>query len=184
MSAFSSPWRRRYHALPLEHANRNIIFHYKIAVVCGILTGNEKTTSPTSMIPSVHHMSSDPGHAHDGAPGAPRAADDDRNKRGGDTGGPGTAVITKTKPQVKKPSFYRVLLLNDDYTPMEFVVHVLERFFNKDREAATRIMLHVHHHGIGECGIYTYEVAETKVTQVMDFARKHQHPLQCVMEKK
>ena len=97
---------------------------------------------------------------------------------------PGTAVITKTKPQTKRPSLYRVLLLNDDYTPMEFVVHVLERFFNKDREAATRIMLHVHHHGVGECGIYTYEVAETKVTQVMDFARKHQHPLQCVMEKK
>ena len=67
---------------------------------------------------------------------------------------------------------------------MEFVVHVLERCFNKDRESATRIMLHVHHHGIGECGVFTYEVAETKVTQVMDFARKHQHPLQCVMEKK
>jgi ATP-dependent Clp protease adaptor protein ClpS len=93
-------------------------------------------------------------------------------------------VITKTKPQTKRPSLYRVLLLNDDYTPMEFVVHVLERFFNKDREAATRIMLHVHQHGIGECGVFTYEVAETKVTQVMDFARKHQHPLQCVMEKK
>ena len=88
-----------------------------------------------------------------------------------------------SKP-TKKPSLYRVLILNDDYTPMEFVVHVLERFFNKDREAATRIMLHVHHHGIGECGVFTYEVAETKVTQVMDFARKHQHPLQCVMEKK
>jgi ATP-dependent Clp protease adaptor protein ClpS len=113
----------------------------------------------------------------------PRLANDDR-KRKGDQGGPGTAVITKTKPQTKRPNLYRVLLLNDDYTPMEFVVHVLERFFNKDREAATRIMLHVHHHGIGECGIYTYEVAETKVTQVMDFARKHQHPLQCVMEKK
>ena len=97
---------------------------------------------------------------------------------------PGTAVITKTKPQTKRPNLYRVLILNDDYTPMEFVVHVLERFFGKDHEAATRIMLHVHHHGIGECGIYTYEVAETKVTQVMDFARKHQHPLQCVMEKK
>jgi ATP-dependent Clp protease adaptor protein ClpS len=168
----------RYHALPLEQANRNIIFHYKIAPVCGILIGNRKTTSPKSMISSVHQMSSDPR-----TPGAPRGADDDRNKRS-DSGGPGTAVITKTKPQVKKPNFYRVLLLNDDYTPMEFVVHVLERFFNKDREAATRIMLHVHHHGIGECGIYTYEVAETKVTQVMDFARKHQHPLQCVMEKK
>ena len=114
----------------------------------------------------------------------PRAADDERRKRGGEAGGPGSAVITRTKPQTKKPSLYRVLILNDDYTPMEFVVHVLERFFNKDREAATRIMLHVHHHGIGECGIFTYEVAETKVTQVMDFARKHQHPLQCVMEKK
>ena len=113
----------------------------------------------------------------------PWMADDDR-KRKNEPGGPGTAVITKTKPQTKRPNMYRVLILNDDYTPMEFVVHILERFFGKDHEAATRIMLHVHHHGIGECGIYTYEVAETKVTQVMDFARKHQHPLQCVMEKK
>jgi len=115
--------------------------------------------------------------------GSPHMADDDR-KRKGEPGGPGTAVITKTKPQTKRPNMYRVLILNDDYTPMEFVVHILERFFGKDHEAATRIMLHVHHHGIGECGVYTYEVAETKVTQVMDFARKHQHPLQCVMEKK
>jgi ATP-dependent Clp protease adaptor protein ClpS len=114
---------------------------------------------------------------------APRLADDDRKRRG-DPGSPGTSVISKTKPQTKRPSLYRVLLLNDDYTPMEFVVHVLERFFNKNQEAAYRIMMHVHQHGIGECGIYTYEVAETKVTQVMDFARKHQHPLQCVMEKK
>jgi ATP-dependent Clp protease adaptor protein ClpS len=114
---------------------------------------------------------------------APRMADDDRKRRN-EPGGPGTAVITKTKPQTKRPNMYRVLILNDDYTPMEFVVHVLERFFGRDHEAATRIMLHVHHHGIGECGVYTYEVAETKVTQVMDFARKHQHPLQCVMEKK
>jgi len=112
-----------------------------------------------------------------------RMAEDDRKRRN-EPAGPGTAVITKTKPQTKRTSMYRVLILNDDYTPMEFVVHVLERFFGKDHEAATRIMLHVHHHGIGECGIYTYEVAETKVTQVMDFARKHQHPLQCVMEKK
>jgi ATP-dependent Clp protease adaptor protein ClpS len=96
----------------------------------------------------------------------------------------GTGVVTKTRTRTKRPSLYRVLLLNDDYTPMEFVVVVLERFFQKGREEATRIMLHVHQHGVGECGIYTYEVAETKVTQVMDFARKHQHPLQCVMEKK
>jgi ATP-dependent Clp protease adaptor protein ClpS len=108
--------------------------------------------------------------------------DDDRRNKGDD--GTGTAVITRTKPQTKRPNLYRVLLLNDDYTPMEFVVHVLERFFNKQREDATRIMLHVHQNGVGECGTFTYEVAETKVTQVMDFARKHQHPLQCVMEKK
>lgn len=102
----------------------------------------------------------------------------------GDVPGRGTSVITRTKPKTKKPNLYRVLLLNDDYTPMEFVIHILERFFQKDREAATRIMLLVHNHGVGECGVYTYEVAETKVTQVMDFARQHQHPLQCVMEKK
>ena len=101
----------------------------------------------------------------------------------GDDGRTGTAIVTKAKPRTKRPNLYRVLLLNDDYTPMEFVVHVLERFFNKNREDATRIMLHVHQNGVGECGVFTYEVAETKVTQVMDFARKHQHPLQCVMEK-
>jgi ATP-dependent Clp protease adaptor protein ClpS len=98
--------------------------------------------------------------------------------------GSGTALLTKTRTRTKRPNMYRVLLLNDDYTPMEFVVHVLEQFFNKSREEATRIMLHVHQNGVGECGVFTYEVAETKVTQVMDFARKHQHPLQCVMEKK
>ena len=113
----------------------------------------------------------------------PRMGDDGKKRRSGDDN-TGAAVITKTKVQTKRPSLYRVLLLNDDYTPMEFVVHVLERFFNKNREAATQIMLHVHNNGIGECGVFTYEVAETKVTQVMDFARKHQHPLQCVMEKK
>jgi len=101
----------------------------------------------------------------------------------GDKSNRGTSVITRVKPKVKKPSLYRVLLLND-YTPMEFVIHILERFFQKDREAATRIMLHVHNHGVGECGVFTYEVAESKVTQVMDFAKQHQHPLQCVMEKK
>jgi len=94
-----------------------------------------------------------------------------------------SGIVTKTRPKTKKPSLYKVLLLNDDYTPMEFVVHVLERFFSKGREEATRIMLHVHQKGVGICGVYTYEVAETKVTQVMDFARQHQHPLQCTMEK-
>src|SRR5262249_43787199 len=105
---------------------------------------------------------------------APRLADDDRRRRN-DPRSPGTAalsteVIPKTDTQPKAPNFYGCMLLKDDYTPMEFVVHVLERFFNKDRETAYRIMMHVHQHGIGECGIYTYEVAETKVTQVMDFS--------------
>src|SRR5258708_4397068 len=100
-----------------------------------------------------------------------------------DDGDARVGVVTKTRPKTKRPNLYRVLLLNDDYTPMEFVIHVLERFFQKQRDEATQIMLHVHQNGVGECGIYTYEVAETKVTQVMDFARNHQHPLQCVMEK-
>ncbi len=101
----------------------------------------------------------------------------------GTNGGQQTGVVVKAKPKTKKPSMYKVLMLNDDYTPMEFVVHVLERFFSKTREEATRIMLHVHHRGVGICGVFTYEVAETKVTQVMDFARQHQHPLQCTLEK-
>ena len=96
---------------------------------------------------------------------------------------PHTNVAVKTKPSTKKPSMYKVLLLNDDYTPMEFVVQVLETFFNKSREEATRIMLHVHKKGVGLCGVYTYEVAETKVSQVMAAARQAQHPLQCTMEK-
>ena len=115
------------------------------------------------------------------AAGEPGMSDQDRDNVG--DGDSGTGVVTKTRTQTKKPSMYRVLMLNDDYTPMEFVVHVLERFFNKAREEATQIMLHVHQKGIGVCGIYPYDVAETKVVQVMDFARKHQHPLQCTMEK-
>jgi len=95
----------------------------------------------------------------------------------------GIRVATKTRVQTKKPSMYRVLILNDDYTPMEFVVLILERFFNKSREQATRIMLHVHQKGVGVCGVFTYEVAETKVAQVMDLARRNEHPLQCTMEK-
>jgi ATP-dependent Clp protease adaptor protein ClpS len=105
------------------------------------------------------------------------------NNRSKDDNDLKTGIVTKTRPKTKRPSLYKVLLLNDDYTPMEFVVYVLERFFNKPREEATRIMLHVHQKGVGVCGVYTYEVAETKVTQVMNFARQHQHPLQCTMEK-
>ena len=96
---------------------------------------------------------------------------------------PATGIVVKSKPKTKKPSMYKVLLLNDDYTPMEFVVHVLERFFSMNREDATRIMLHVHRRGVGVCGVFTYEVAETKVNQVVDFARRHEHPLQCTLEK-
>ena len=106
-------------------------------------------------------------------------SDNDRNGRDDRQ----TGVVVKSKPKTKKPSMYKVLLLNDDYTPMEFVVHVLERFFNKNREEATQIMLHVHRRGVGICGVYTYEVAETKVTQVIDFARRNEHPLQCTLEK-
>ena len=102
---------------------------------------------------------------------------------GGEGGGTGTGVVTKTRVETKKPALYKVLLLNDDYTPMEFVVHVLQRFFRMSMEDATRVMLHVHQRGVGICGIFTYEVAETKVTQVMDFAKEHQHPLQCTLEK-
>lgn len=107
--------------------------------------------------------------------------DDDR-----DDGRPGRTdigLLTRTRPVTKKPSMYRVLLLNDDFTPMDFVIHVLERFFSKDRQEATEIMMHVHRKGVGVCGTFTYEVAETKVNLVMDYARKNEHPLQCTMEK-
>jgi ATP-dependent Clp protease adaptor protein ClpS len=106
-------------------------------------------------------------------------------RQNGDRDGqnPSTGIVTKTRPKTKKPSLYKVLMLNDDYTPMEFVVHVLERFFNKAREDAETIMLQVHRQGVGICGVYTYEVAETKVAQVIAFAQRHQHPLQCTLEK-
>jgi ATP-dependent Clp protease adaptor protein ClpS len=106
----------------------------------------------------------------------------DKKSRGKDYGNDaGTVTLTRTKTQ--KPAMYKVLLLNDDYTPMEFVIYVLQRFFSKSAEDATKIMLHVHQNGVGVCGVFTYEVAETKVTQVMDMARQHDHPLQCTMEK-
>jgi ATP-dependent Clp protease adaptor protein ClpS len=97
--------------------------------------------------------------------------------------GPNIGLATKTRPKTKKPSLYKVIMLNDDYTPMEFVILVLQEFFRKSQEEATQIMLHVHQRGVGVCGVYTYEVAETKATQVMDLARKNQHPLQLQLEK-
>ena len=118
---------------------------------------------PLKNTPLLPHMSGS---------GAPGNGDDD------DTG-----LVTQTKVKTKKPSLYRVVILNYDYTPMEFVVFILERIFNKGSEEAYKIMLHVHNHGVGVCGIFTYEVAETKVAQVLDLARRNEHPLQCDMER-
>jgi ATP-dependent Clp protease adaptor protein ClpS len=106
-----------------------------------------------------------------------------RREDGNDEGEGRTGALTLTRARTKKPSMYKVLMLNDDYTPMEFVVDVLQNIFQKTREEATKIMLHVHQKGVGVCGVYTYEVAETKVTQTVDYARKNQHPLQCTLEK-
>ena len=92
-------------------------------------------------------------------------------------------LLLDSKPQTKKPSMYNVLLLNDDYTPMEFVVIVLENVFNKKQEDATKIMLHIHKNGVGVCGTFSYEVAESKCKEVMDMAKKNEHPLQCTFEK-
>jgi len=144
--------------------------------VCGFTPAVAKMDSDLCRVRGTpaHVLEARNGHRVERMAGKNGSKGDDEGK---------TGLITKTRPKTKKPSLYKVLLLNDDYTPMEFVVHVLERFFNKGREDATRIMLHVHHKGVGICGVFTYEVAETKVAQVMDFSRQHQHPLQCTMEK-
>ena len=105
-------------------------------------------------------------------------------QQGNTTIGVGTAVVTQTKTKTQKPSMYRVLILNDDYTPMEFVTYIARTLFQQIRAGtALGIMLHVHQNGVGVCGVFTYEVAETKVAQVIETARRHQHPLQCTMEK-
>ena len=112
------------------------------------------------------------------------AEDDGDDPSDGGKGGAGqVGIATRTRAKPKKPSQFKVLMLNDDYTPMEFVVMVLKRYFRMDMEQATRVMLHVHQRGVGVCGVYPYEIAETKVNQVMDFARANQHPLQCTLEK-
>ena len=95
----------------------------------------------------------------------------------------GGNIKLETNPKTKIPALYRVLMMNDDYTPMEFVIEVLEKFFQKNREAATEVMLHVHQRGVGVCGIYAYDLAETKAMQVMNYARKYEHPLQVQLEK-
>lgn len=114
----------------------------------------------------------------------PTAGPDDDSGSGdsGSGGGDQVGLATKTRTRTKKPKQYKVLMLNDDYTPMEFVVMVLKRFFRMDLEQATRVMLHVHQKGVGVCGVFPYEVAETKVVQVMDYAKANQHPLQCTLE--
>ena len=112
-----------------------------------------------------------------------RMGDDDGDGKVTRPENPEIGIATKTRAKPKKPSQYKVLMLNDDYTPMEFVVMVLKRFFRMDLDEATQVMLHVHQRGVGVCGIFPYEVAETKVNQVMDFARQNQHPLQCTLEK-
>ena len=113
----------------------------------------------------------------------PRAAGEDDDSGIGVRDGQGqVGLATRTRAKPKKPSQYKVLMLNDDYTPMEFVVMCLKRFFRMDLEQATRVMLHVHQKGVGVCAVFPYEVAETKVNQVMDFARQNQHPLQCTLE--
>jgi ATP-dependent Clp protease adaptor protein ClpS len=109
-----------------------------------------------------------------------RMSDTDRDA---DTLSPHGNVALKTRPSTKKPAMYKVFLLNDDYTPMEFVVQVLEVYFNKTAEEAMRIMLQVHQSGVGLCGVFTFEIAETKVAQVLSAAKQAQHPLQCTMEK-
>ena len=111
-------------------------------------------------------------------PETPKPPDEPGRKGGADTG-----LLLKPEAETRHPSMFKVLLLNDDYTPMEFVVMILERFFTKTHQDATEIMLQVHRKGVGLCGVFTHEVAETKVTQVMDFARTHEQPLQCIMEK-
>jgi len=113
----------------------------------------------------------------------PLVLNDDKREKGMVRPSVAPIAVVDARPKAQKPSLYRVLILNDDYTPMEFVVYVLERFFHKNADEATKIMLHVHQNGVGVCGVFTYEVAETKVAQVVDMARRHQHPLQCTMEK-
>ena len=133
--------------------------------------------------PSISDDSARSLHAVESKPIGPQLAGPGRGEGDGDDGTTGTGTVTKTRVQTKKPALYKVLMLNDDYTPMEFVVLTLQRFFKMTIEDATRVMLAVHQRGVGVCGIFTSEVAETKVSQVIDFAREHQHPLQCTLEK-
>ncbi len=149
----------------------------------GTLSLPPKMRYPAAMS-IIENIQSDPMNAVP-TPMPITATDPDKHdgEDGGGHGGGQLGVATKTRAKAKKPGQFKVLMLNDDYTPMEFVVIVLKRFFGMDIEAATRVMLHVHQRGVGVCGTFPYEIAETKVNQVMDFARENQHPLQCTLEK-
>lgn len=126
------------------------------------------TVNPDDLIHTTPRMSDPAG------PDAPGGSDDDDA---------GTGLVTKTRVKTKKPSLYRVVILNDDYTPMEFVVMVLERFFGMNHAQSVELMLTVHQKGLAVVGVFSHEIAETKVAMVMDFAARHEHPLQCTMEK-
>ncbi len=140
--------------------------------------GLEPESGINTILPRARFLCDMTGMKSDPTRPTGMAQNDDR-----DNEGTGTGLATKTRSKTKKPTPYKVLMLNDDYTPMEFVVHTLQHFFKMSLEDATRVMLHVHQKGVGVCGIFSYEVAETKVTQVMDYARQNQHPLQCTLEK-
>lgn len=143
-----------------------------------------QTADPNAMTIAADYDWLSPGRALSCPVAGPDGEDGEDGDDIGSSDGVGDAELaTRTRTKPKKPSQFKVLLLNDDYTPMEFVVMVLKRFFRMDMEQATRVMLHVHQRGVGVCGIYPYEIAETKVNQVMDFARANQHPLQCTLEK-
>ena len=148
--------------------------------------GGQLTARTTLAIPSdVSLVSAAPDwfRAQAASGAAPRAAQEppgDDAVGGRDAGH--SLVVEEASPKLKRPPLYQVLLLNDDYTPMEFVVDVLEKIFGMDRVKATRVMLEVHTKGKGVCGVYTFEIAETKVAQVTAYARQHQHPLLCTME--
>jgi len=124
----------------------------------------------------------EPGSIYLDDPFAHFHAAGDEDDAGVGDGDSQVGIATKTRSRTQKPKQYKVLMLNDDYTPMEFVVMVLKRFFRMDLEQATRVMLHVHQRGVGVCGVFPYEIAETKVSQVMDYARANQHPLQCTLQ--
>ena len=138
------------------------------------------TAAPLFVVASGHIVTGMTYNAPHDAGKTAKAMSEDGNKPGDS---PETGVVVRTKPATKKPSMYKVLMLNDDYTPMEFVVHVLQQFFGRSVDEANQIMLNVHQRGVGICGIYSFEIAETKASKTMEYARQKEHPLQLQLEK-